>query len=113
MSQMTPESKKVREKKREGLSRYPIKDVQWHEEGLRDAASSDMTREEGIAVAWHSTALAYLQCGAFHQLPGPAAERVVDGKVEVAVIEDYLLPATDSHGLTYFQHVYKEEVAPS
>lgn len=89
-------------------SKFPIRDIQFHEEGLRAAASHNMATEEAIAVAWHSTAIAYLQYGEFKGVKGPAAEREVDGRVEAAVIEDYLIPSTDSHGLTYFKHVFKD-----
>lgn len=88
--------------------KYPIQDIQFHEEGLREAADVVISKEEAIAISWHSTAIAYLQFGEFKGFDGPAAEREVDGRVEAAQIEDYLLPATDSHGLTYFQHVFKD-----
>lgn len=87
--------------------KYPIRDVQFHQEGLRMAASHTMAKEEATAVAYHSTAIAYLQFGAFKGVKGPAAERLVDGRVETEPIEDYLLAAEDSHGLTYFQHTFK------
>lgn len=89
--------------------KYPIKDVQYHEERIREVASHELSVDEAIAIAWHSTALAYLRFGAFHQMPGPAAERKVEGEVIPALIEDYLVPATDSHGMTYFQHVWKDD----
>jgi hypothetical protein len=89
--------------------RYPIKDIQFHEEAIRETADLVLSHDEGVAIAWHSTAIAYLQFGAAHGLLGPGVEREVDGQVVPALIEDYLLPAMDSHGLTYFKHVYKEE----
>ncbi len=89
--------------------KFPIRDIQFHEEGVREAASEDMTLEETVAVSYHSTALAYLHFGEFHKLDGPAAEREVDGRFEMAVIEDYLLPAKDNRGMTYFQHVFKDQ----
>jgi len=88
--------------------RYPIQDIQFHEEGLREAASTTMSHEEGIAVAWHSTAIAYLTFGEQRGFEGPAAEREVDGRIVPAEIEDFLTPSTDSHGLTYFKHTFKE-----
>ncbi len=89
--------------------KFPIKDIQFHEEGLREAASATMSVEEAIAVSWHSTAIAYLNYGAALDLAGPAAERIgVDGHLESWLIEDYLIPSTDSHGLTFFKHVFKE-----
>lgn len=88
--------------------KFPIRDIQFHEEGVREAASHVMSKEEGIAVAYHSTAIAHLQYGHFKGFNGPAAEREVDGMVEPAAIEDYLLPAVDNHGMTYFRYVLKE-----
>jgi len=88
--------------------RYPIRDIQFHEEGLREAASHTMSKEEGQAVAWHSTAIAYLQYGHFKGFRGPAAEREVNGQMVAAAVEDYLLPAVDNHGMIYFQHVFKD-----
>ena len=88
--------------------KFPIRDVQFHEEGLREAASHNMAKDEAVAVAWHTTALAYLRFGTFKGFKGPAAEREVNGRVEAALIEDYLKPATDTHGMTYFQHVFKD-----
>lgn len=87
---------------------FPIKDIQFHEERLREVASHTLAKDEAIAVSWHSTAIAYLQYGAALGLNGPAAEREVDGKVVPGLIEDYLVPATDSHGLTFFKHVFKD-----
>jgi hypothetical protein len=91
--------------------KYPIQDIQFHEEGLREAASHSLSRDEAIAVSWHTTAIAYLQFGSFKGINGPAAEREVNGRMVPAPIEDYLIPATDNHGMTYFKHVFKESVA--
>lgn len=88
---------------------FPIRDIQFHEEGLREAAGHNISTEEAIAVAWHTTAIAYLQYGEFKQVDGPAAEYEdkESGLIETRPIEDYLIPATDSHGLTFFKHTFK------
>ena len=89
--------------------KFPIRDIQFHEEGLRSAASANMSIEEAQLVAWHSTAIAYLTLGASRGLDSPAAEREDgEGRIHAAPIEDFLIPATDSHGLTYFKHTFKE-----
>jgi len=88
-------------------TKFPIRDVQFHEEGLRAAASLTVSKEEAIAISWHSTAIAYLQYGAFNGFNGPATEREIGGQIEAVEIEDFLVPATDSHGITYFKHVFK------
>lgn len=89
------------------MYKYPIRDIQFHEEGVRESANAHMDHEETKAVAYHTTALAYLHCGAFHNLPGPAAERIVNGVRRPEVIEDFLTEATDNAGLPYFKHTYK------
>ena len=91
--------------------KFPIQDIQYHEERLREVASAEMSQEEGIAVAWHSTAIAYLMLGEVKGIQGPAAEYECDGRVVVSQIQDYLIPTTDSHGLTFFKHVFKENSA--
>lgn len=89
-------------------NRFPIRDIPFHEDGLRETAEAGpaFTEDEGKAIAWHSTALAYLHYGAAKGLNGPAVE-TASGPV---LIEDYLIPALDSHGLTYFKHVAKADV---
>lgn len=87
---------------------FPIRDIQFHEEGIREAASHNLSAEEAIAVSYHSTALAYLQYGFFKGFDGPGAEREVNGAVAAVPIEDYLTPAKDNHGMTYFQFTPKE-----
>lgn len=89
-------------------NQFPIKDVQFHEERLRENANAEMGKDEHLMVAWHTTALAYLTYGAAKGLKGPAAERVVDGKMVPCVIMDELFPATDSHGMPYFKHKFKD-----
>ena len=85
--------------------RYPIKDIQFHQEGIQNAEDLE-PREEGISVAWHSTAIAYLVVGQRAGLPGPAV--VSDGKVRL--IEDYLVPVmNNAHGLVDFEPVLKSE----
>lgn len=86
--------------------RFPIVDIQFHEEGIREAAAEGgCTREEEIlAVAWHTTAITYLEAGAALGLPGPAS---IDADGRVFLVEDYLEPKTDSHGQPYFVHVEK------
>lgn len=88
--------------------RFPIVDVQFHEEGLREVDEAENPRDEILAVAWHSTALAYLEAGAALGMPGPAG---VDADGRVFLIEDYLEPKTDSHGQPYFVHVEKSRPA--
>lgn len=56
---------------------FPIKDRDFHVSSLR-ALDQIRTHEIQILVTWHSTAINYLDYGAFHDLGGPAAE--VDGK---------------------------------
>jgi len=88
---------------------FPINDVQFHEEGLRslDPHEGD-TDATTVLIAWHTTAIAYLQYGAFKKLEGPAAEREVNGRIVPALIEDNLILARDSHGQPYFKHTYKD-----
>ncbi len=84
----------------------PIKDIQFHEERLRDVADEAAEAMFGdcdpAAVNWHTTAIAYLEIGARYDLPGPAVEHE-SGRVEL--IEDYLVPTTDSHGQINFHPV--------
>lgn len=90
-------------------NRFPIKDIQFHEDRLREAADEAAEsvfgwRDENISIAWHSTAIAYLEIGVLYGLSGPAVEHE-DGRVEL--IEDHLTPTTDSHGQTQFLPVIK------
>lgn len=85
-------------------NRYPIRDIQYHEESLRETVDEfGDPVEEAIAVAWHSTAIAYLVAGNQMGLPGPGS--VIDGRP--VLVEDYLIRKTDSHGLTYFEPIEK------
>jgi hypothetical protein len=86
--------------------RFPIKDVQFHEEGIREA-SKNATLDEIAAIAWHTSAINFLECGVRHDLPGPAAEFPAFPGVDVVMVEDYLIRAADSHGFPYFQPVVK------
>lgn len=88
--------------------RYPIRDVQFHEEGLREAADLEFSVDEHLAISWHSTAIAHLRYGAFHGLSGPGAEWRTASGIEPREIENFLIRAKDSDGLVYFKHQFKE-----
>lgn len=84
--------------------RFPIRDIQWHEESLRDAGD-EIGDQEKVAIAWHTTAIAYLSYGQFN---GPAAECEVNGRIQPKPIHDYLLLSRDRFGEPYFKHKFKD-----
>jgi hypothetical protein len=93
------------------MKRFPIRDVQFHIEGLRQRnATTAHTDELHILTSWHSSAIAYLQFGAFHKLDGPGAERYgPDGSVTPARIEDYLTLAKGAKGESYLLKTFKKD----
>ena len=87
--------------------KFPINDVQFHEEALRQM---DDWTDDGLDVlaTWHVTAIAYLQYGAAKGLDGPGVERVIDGVVTPAVIDDNLYLDRDEYDQPYFRYTYKD-----
>jgi hypothetical protein len=78
---------------------YPIKDIQHHEQALRDMDGEDMSSPEVVAsVRYHVTAICALQLGSANDIDGPAYEFSKDGKVIVRQIEDEFLKIDGEHG---------------
>lgn len=93
---------------------FPIKDHQFHQEGLEAAARTVrgndflVQGEDAIAIAWHSTACAYLAFGVHHDLDGPGAEEIEHGRVTgVRAIKDHLRLAYDDNGFPFMMHEFK------
>lgn len=110
---------------------FPIKDVQFHHEGL--AAISPLDYDEGftsvlgaesvannepdatgytpdeldVLVAWHTTAIMYLEYGFRESGSGPMALREGPGGVTYEPIEDALILARDQHGQPFFKPIFK------
>lgn len=88
------------------MSRFIIRDRSWHEERLRELDEFDLAdRENFISACWHSTAIAYLEYGAFKDIDGPATE--VDGK-PVKIFPEFQL-GIDSKGVPFMRHFTPEE----
>lgn len=82
------------------VNKYPIKDRQFHEDALRELDEFDPKDPSArIKVAYHSTAVNFLQYGAFHDIDGPAAE--VDGKP--VKIKPFFQLAIDSNGYPFMR----------
>jgi len=57
--------------------KFPIKDRQYHEDELRKIdfdPRSPIAKEDLVEVTYHSSAINYLEYGAFYDIDGPAAE---------------------------------------
>ena len=93
--------------------KFPIKDVNFHESSLREMdqyeVSADGRGEVDIILAWHSTALAYLQFGDHHNLDGPGNEDVSSPPLVLPrAIERTLTLGYDDNGLPFMIHKFKE-----
>jgi hypothetical protein len=83
---------------------FPIKDRDFHVSSLTKLDEYDLADGEvKILIAWHSSAINYLDFGAFHDIDGPAAE--VDGK-PTAIAREFQL-GIDSNGYPFMRHFAK------
>lgn len=88
--------------------KFPIRDIQFHEERLSSMEEYDGSNEARALIQWHTTAIAFLRYGAFKQLGGPAVEAEVDGTMQPQLVEDYLLLVFDRHGNPVCKYVTKK-----
>ena len=86
--------------------KWPIKDIQFHEEALRETADDVLDHDQSVIVAWHTTAIAYLQYGQAMGLDGPGTESW-EGKKAVPVRIDHTLTlAYDQSGHPNFHPTF-------
>lgn len=86
---------------------FPIKTIEFHETNLRSMDEYPSSEEVEIIIAWHSTALAYLQFGELHELDGPGNEDVSTGRPIPKAIERNMTLGYDDNGLPFMIHHFK------
>ena len=83
------------------IQKFPVKDHYFHERSLRKLDEYDITDVEvRILIAWHCTAINYLDYGAYYDMDGPAAVR--DGK-PVPIKPEFQL-GIDPDGNPFMRH---------
>lgn len=91
---------------------FPIKDEQFHEEGLRNL-DGDESDEATALRAWHVMAIGFIQYGQFKDFDGPAAEeQYLDAderpRFRPRAIKPTLTFVRDRFGQPTFQHEWED-----
>lgn len=98
------------EKKTRRPRRFPIVDLQFHNARLRELERDSWDRSERETRAlttWHTTAVALLKYGHFHQLDGPGWEASEGGRITPREVDDFLTMTVDQDGNPSFQTSFK------
>jgi hypothetical protein len=88
---------------------YPIIDIPYHEQALRDLNGDLELPESAVTVRYHLTAICALQMGAAHDIDGPAYEFRRDGKVTIRQVESELRAEEGPHGITFVTQELKTD----